>query len=78
MFLANLSILALSRRLPAEATVYFTHPSPEFLAQIARELGAGDIPEKLSQTVRERLTAVWRDHHANIMAKLAGPGARIH
>lgn len=61
---------------------YVTHTAPEFLSRLVRELekekrGASD-PAKLSQLVRELVAAVPWGHHANILAKLTDPGARIY
>lgn len=58
--------------------LYLSHTSPEFLAQVVRELGGGETPEKLSQAVREWVAEVPWGHHANILAKLTIPAARFY
>jgi len=61
---------------------YRTHTAPEFLAQLVRELGQEKetVPahENLSQLVREMVAAVPWGHHANVMAKLTDPAARLY
>ena len=58
--------------------LYLSHTAPEFLAQVVRELGGGETPEKLSQAVREWVAEVPWGHHANILAKLTIPAARFY
>ena len=61
---------------------YRTHTAPEFLAQLVKELRKEKkiVPahEKLSQLVREMVATVPWGHHANVMAKLTDPAARIY
>lgn len=61
---------------------YVTHTAPEFLSRLVRELekekGGAPDSAKLSQLVRELVAAVPWGHHANILAKLTDPGARIY
>jgi predicted nuclease of restriction endonuclease-like (RecB) superfamily len=59
--------------------LYLVHTSSEFLAQAVRELkGKESSPEKLSQVVRELVATVPWGHHANVLAKLADPAARLY
>jgi predicted nuclease of restriction endonuclease-like (RecB) superfamily len=58
--------------------LYLTHTASEFLAQVVRELGGTDDRVKLSQTVREWVAAVPWGHHANILAKVTAPAARLY
>ncbi len=62
--------------------LYADHTSPEFLSQAVRELGnqgaALAKPEILSQAVRELVTKVPWGHHANALAKLTDPAARLY
>jgi predicted nuclease of restriction endonuclease-like (RecB) superfamily len=58
--------------------LYLTHTAPEFLSQVVRASGGEDKPEKLSQVVRAWVTAVPWGHHANILAKLTAPAARLY
>lgn len=57
---------------------YLTHTSPEFLAQAVRELGIKGDEEKLSQALRDWLAAVPWGHHANALARLTDPAAKIY
>jgi predicted nuclease of restriction endonuclease-like (RecB) superfamily len=73
---------------------YLAHTSPEFTAQAARELkkAQGQFlsqtvremnvqetdPQKLSQAVRELVASIPWGHHANILAKLTDPAARLY
>jgi len=61
---------------------YRTHTAPEFLAQLVKELRKEKktVPahENLSQLVREMVATVPWGHHANVMAKLTDPAARIY
>jgi predicted nuclease of restriction endonuclease-like (RecB) superfamily len=61
---------------------YRTHTAPEFLAQLVKELSKEKktVPahENLSQLVREMVATVPWGHHANVMAKLTDPAARIY
>ena len=58
---------------------YLVHTSPEFLAQVARELKVGETdPEKLSQAVRELIASIPWGHYANLLAKLTDPAARLY
>ena len=63
--------------------LYLVHTSPGFLSQAVKELklGEGD-PGKLSQAVRdavmELVAAIPWGHHANLLAKLTDPAARLY
>ena len=61
---------------------YRTHTAPEFLSQLVRELEkeqrAVPDPANLSQLVREMVATVPWGHHANILAKLIDPAARLY
>jgi len=61
---------------------YRTHTAPEFLSQLVRELEKEKrtVPdrENLSQLVREMVSAVPWGHHANALAKLTDPAARLY
>ncbi len=61
--------------------LYVDYSSPEFLSQAVREFGKNDSgkisPEKLSQAVRELVAAVPWGHHANALARLTAPAARL-
>jgi predicted nuclease of restriction endonuclease-like (RecB) superfamily len=57
---------------------YLAHSSPEFLSQAVRELRIKRVGDKLSQAVRELLTAVPWGHHANALAKVSDPAARLY
>ena len=63
-------------------SLYRTHTAPEFLSQAVRVLGPvpdGLVgPDFLSQAVREMVAAVPWGHHANVLAKLTDPAARIY
>jgi predicted nuclease of restriction endonuclease-like (RecB) superfamily len=61
---------------------YRTHTASEFLSQLVRELdddtrGKTDATE-LSRLVREMVAAVPWGHHANVLAKVAAPAARLY
>jgi len=61
---------------------YRTHTASEFLSQVVREIDGGsqgrlDAAE-LSQRVREMVALVPWGHHANALAKLADPAARLY
>jgi predicted nuclease of restriction endonuclease-like (RecB) superfamily len=59
--------------------LFLTHTSPEFLAQAVREFkGEGSDTEKLSQAVRELAASVPWGHHANLLANLVDPAARLY
>ena len=59
-----------------------THTDNLFLSQAVRELEKKGqkmpSPEELSQLVRELVTAVPWGHHANVLAKLTDPAARLY
>lgn len=59
-----------------------THTDNLFLSQAVRELEKKGqktpSPEELSQLVRELITAVPWGHHANVLAKLTDPAARLY
>ncbi|WP_165231609.1 PDDEXK nuclease domain-containing protein [Aquisphaera insulae] len=57
---------------------YLAHSSPEFLSQAVRELGIEVDDEKLSQAVRELLARVPWGHHANALARVTDPAAKIY
>jgi len=61
---------------------YLTHSSEEFLSQVVREIKGSDVnnPDaaKLSQAVRVLITQVPWGHHANALAKVADPAARLY
>jgi predicted nuclease of restriction endonuclease-like (RecB) superfamily len=57
---------------------YLAHSSPEFLSQAVRELRIKRGGEKLSQAVRELLTAVPWGHHVNALARVADPATRLY
>ena len=61
---------------------YRTHADERFLSQVVREWTedgkAAPTPEKLSQLVREMVATVPWGHHANALAKVAGPAARLY
>ncbi len=61
---------------------YRTHTSPEFLSQLVKELRKEEeiVPaqEYLSQLVKEVVATVPWGHHANVMAKLTDPAARLY
>lgn len=59
--------------------IYLDYTSPEFLSQAVRELKIGKSDqEKLSQAVRELVASIPWGHHANSLAKLTDPAARIY
>ncbi len=59
-----------------------TYEDNEFLAQVVREMSKGGkaVPkgEKLSQVVREMVSAVPWGHHANVLAKVTDHAARLY
>ncbi|MDO9558640.1 MAG: PDDEXK nuclease domain-containing protein [Syntrophales bacterium] len=59
-----------------------THTDKLFLSQAVRELEKKGqktpSPEELSQLVRELIAAVPWGHHANVLAKLTDPAARLY
>ena len=61
---------------------YRTHIDAQFLAQVVREMELGGMQapraEELSQLVREMVAAVPWGHHANALAKLIDPAARLY
>ena len=60
---------------------YLDHTDAQFLSQVVRELTrkgkTAPKEEKLSQFVREMLAAVPWGHHANALARLTDPAARL-
>ena len=59
--------------------LYLVHTSPEFLSQAVREMKAAkSSPENLSQAVRDLVASIPWGHHANLLAKLTDPAARIY
>lgn len=60
---------------------YLLNTQPEFLSQVVRELEKeGDSApsgEKLSQVVREMVSAVPWGHHANALLRVSAPAARL-
>ncbi len=59
--------------------LYLAHTAPEFLAKAARELRVeGADPEKLSQAVRGLVSSIPWGHHANVLARLTDPAARLY
>jgi predicted nuclease of restriction endonuclease-like (RecB) superfamily len=64
------------------AQLHETYEDKEFLAQVVRELSKSAGPklktEKLSQVVRELVSAVPWGHHANVLAKVTDPAARFY
>ncbi len=57
---------------------YLAHSSPEFLSQAVRELRIKRGGDKLSQAVRELLSAIPWGHHANALAKVSDPASRLY
>jgi predicted nuclease of restriction endonuclease-like (RecB) superfamily len=61
---------------------YRAHTDPAFLAQLVRELEKEKRPvpdpANLSQLVREMVATVPWGHHANLLAKLTDPAARLY
>jgi predicted nuclease of restriction endonuclease-like (RecB) superfamily len=57
---------------------YLAHSSPNFLSQAVRELRIKRNANKLSQAVRELLGAVPWGHHANALARVSDPAARLY
>jgi len=59
--------------------LYLAHTSPEFISQAVRELKIEETESgKLSQAVRELVASVPWGHHANVLAKLNDPAARLY
>lgn len=59
--------------------LYLAHTAPEFLSQAVKELKVGGAaPDKLSQAVKELVAAIPWGHHANLLAKLNDPAARLY
>ena len=63
-------------------TGYRTHADERFLAQVARELSKegkmAPNTDELSQIVREMVAVVPWGHHANALAKVTDPAARLY
>jgi predicted nuclease of restriction endonuclease-like (RecB) superfamily len=57
---------------------YLAHSSPEFLSHAVRELRIKRSGDKLSHAVRELLAAVPWGHHANALARVDDPSARLY
>ncbi len=57
---------------------YVANSSPEFLSQAVRELRIMRGEKKLSQAVRELLSAVPWGHHANALARVSDAAARFY
>ncbi len=57
---------------------YLAHSSSDFLSQAVRELRIKRRGDKLSQAVRELLSAVPWGHHANALARVSDPAARLY
>ena len=57
---------------------YLSHSSAEFLSQAVRELRIKRRGDKLSQAVRELLAAIPWGHHANALAQVSDPAARLY
>jgi hypothetical protein len=57
---------------------YLAHSSPEFLSQTVREMRIKGDAQKLSQAVRELVAAVPWGHHANALARVTDPAAKIY
>jgi predicted nuclease of restriction endonuclease-like (RecB) superfamily len=57
---------------------YVDHSFPESLSHAVRELEITGEGEKVSQAVREFLVGVHWGHHANALAKVADPAAKIY
>ena len=59
--------------------LYLVHTSPEFLSQAVRDSKVGQAnPEKLSQAVQELVASVPWGHHANLLARITDPAARLY
>ena len=59
--------------------LYLVHTSAGFLSRAVRELKVAESdPEKLSQSVRELVASIPWGHHANILARLTDPAARLY
>ena len=59
--------------------LYLVHSSPEFLSQAVREMKAEKLSVKnLSQAVRDLVTSIPWGHHANLLASLDDPAARLY
>jgi predicted nuclease of restriction endonuclease-like (RecB) superfamily len=61
---------------------YLAHTDKRFLAQVVREITKegkpAPDPENLAQAVREMLAVLPWGHHANALAKVADPAARLY
>ena len=59
--------------------LFLEHSSPEFLSQAVKELKVGDVDSaKVSQAVRQLVAAIPWGHHANLLAKIIDPAARLY
>lgn len=55
------------------------HTAPDFLSQAVRDMKPGQAsPAKLSQAVRDLVASVPWGHHANALAKIEDPAARLY
>jgi len=59
--------------------LYVAHTAPDFLSHAVREMQHGKASAtKLSQAVRELVASVPWGHHANVLAKIDDPAARLY
>jgi len=59
--------------------LYVAHTAPDFLSHAVREMQHGKASaKKLSQAVRELVASVPWGHHANVLAKIDDPAARLY
>jgi predicted nuclease of restriction endonuclease-like (RecB) superfamily len=59
--------------------LFLEHTSPEFLSQAVKELKLGDVDSaKVSQSVRQLVAAIPWGHHANLLARITDPAARLY
>lgn len=59
--------------------LFLEHTSPEFLSQAVKALKVGDVDSaKLSQAVRQLVAAIPWGHHANVLARITDPAARLY
>ena len=59
--------------------LFLEHTSPEFLSQAVKELKVGDADSaKVSQAVRQLVAAIPWGHHANLLARITDPAARLY
>jgi len=59
--------------------LYVAHTAPNFLSHAVREMQHGKASAtKLSQAVRELVASVPWGHHANVLAKIDDPAARLY